>query len=106
MPLTDRPEFQAWLARHNERDVGRPRTKRTSCMACGGELDHEVSVHECVACLAERFGIETAEYWIADVLAGLVRAAANPVVLAQVIAEIVPFARDVIEHRAPLSTSG
>ena len=53
-------------------------------------------------CLAERFGIETTEHWIADVLAGFVRAAADPVVLAQVLAEIVPFARDVIEHRTTL----
>ncbi len=104
MPLTDRPEFRAWLDRHAERKVGRPHGESAACLTCGGDLDHEISVHECLVCLAERFGIETAEHWIADVLAGLVRAASDPVVLAQVLAEIVPFARDVIEHRAPPPT--
>lgn len=64
-------------------------------MSCGGDLDHEVSVHECLVCLAERFGIETAEHWIADVLAGLVRAASDPVVLAHVLAALVDH------HRSP-----
>jgi len=104
MPLIDRPEFRAWLDHHSERKVGRPHGESTACMTCGADLDHEVSVHECLVCLAERFGIETAEQWIADVLAGLVRAASDPTVLAQVLAEIVPFARDVIEHRAPPPT--
>jgi hypothetical protein len=106
MPLTDRPEFRAWLEIHNHRTVGRPHGKVTDCLTCGDELDHEVSAHECLVCLAERFGIETAEHWIADVLAGFVRAAADPVVLAQVLAEIVPFARDVIEHRTTLPATG
>lgn len=100
MPLIDRPEFRAWLDGHNQRRVGRPHGDTASCLTCGSELDHELSTHECLVCLAERFGIETAEHWIADVLAGLVRAASDPAVLAQVLAEIVPFARDVIEHRA------
>ena len=104
MPLTDRPEFRAWLDRHNERRVGRPHGDTIDCLTCGSDVDHELSTQECLVCLAERFGIETAEHWIADVLAGLVRAAADPVVLAQVLAEIVPFARDVIEHRAPPPT--
>jgi hypothetical protein len=106
MPLTDRPEFHAWLDRHNGRMVGRPHGEITSCITCGSDLDNDISSHECLVCLAERFGIETAEQWTADVLAGLVRAAADPVVLAQVLAEIVPFARDVIEHRTTLSTTG
>jgi len=101
MPLTDRPEFRAWLEIHNDRKVGRPHGDTAACLTCGGELDHDTSSHECLVCLAERFGIETAEQWIADVLAGVVRAAADPTVLAQVLAEIVPFARDVLEHRAP-----
>jgi hypothetical protein len=104
MPLTDRPEFRAWLEIHNDRRVGRPHGDTSSCLTCGAEFDHELSTHECLVCLAERFGIETAERWIADVLAGLVRAASDPVVLTQVLAEIVPFARDVIEHRAPPPT--
>jgi hypothetical protein len=104
MPLIDRPEFRAWLDRHNDRKVGRPHGKSPACMTCGGELNKEVGAHECLVCLAERFGIETAEQWIADVLAGFVRAASDPTVLAQVLAEIVPFARDVIEHRAPPAT--
>ncbi len=104
MPLIDRPEFRAWLDHHSERKVGRPHGESPACMTCGGELNKEVSAHECLVCLAERFGIETAEQWIADVLAGLVRAASDPTVLAQVLAEIVPFARDVIEHRAPPPT--
>jgi hypothetical protein len=100
MPLIDRPEFRAWLDRHNQHSVGRRHGESTDCLTCGADLDHELSTRECLVCLAERFGIETAEHWIADVLAGLVRAAADPVVLAQVLAEVVPFARDVIEHRA------
>jgi hypothetical protein len=73
-------------------------------MTWGRSLDKEVSAHECLVCLAERFGIKAAGQWIADVLAGLVRAASDRVVLAQVPAEIAPFARDVIEHRAPPPT--
>jgi hypothetical protein len=105
MPLTDRQDFQDWLDRHNKRRVGRPHGDTAACLTCGGDLDHDISTQECLVCLAERFGIETAEQWIADILAGLVRAAADPTVLAQVLAEIVPFARDVIEHRAPPPTS-
>ena len=101
MPLTDRPEFRAWLDRHNQRSVGRPHGQPKGCLTCGNALHHELGTQECLVCLAERFGIETAEQWIADVLAGLVRAAADPLVLALVLAEIVPFARDVIEHRVP-----
>ena len=107
MPLMNRPEFQTWLASHNgSRVVGRPSTESAACMKCGNDLDHEVSVHECLPCLAEQFGIDTAGKWNADVLAGLVRAAADPVVLAQVLDEIVPFARDVIAHRIGLPASG
>jgi hypothetical protein len=99
MPLTDRPEFRAWLEIHNDRRVGRPHGATSSCLTCGNELDPDASTQECLVCLAERFGIETAEQWIADILAGFIRAAADPAVLAQVMAEIVPFARDVIEYR-------
>jgi hypothetical protein len=99
MPLTDRPEFQAWLEIHNDRKVGRPHGDTASCLKCGSSVDHDLCSQECLVCLAERFGIETAEQWIADIFAGLIRAAADPAVLAQVMAEIVPFARDVIEHR-------
>ena len=105
MPLIDRPEFRAWLDRHNDRRIGRPHGEIADCLTCGSDLDHEISSQECMVCLAERFGIETAEHWIADVLAGFVRAAADPVVLAQMLAEIVPFARDVIEHRTALPTA-
>jgi hypothetical protein len=101
MPLTDRPEFRAWLEIHNDRKVGRPHGETTSCLTCGSQLDHDLSSQECLVCLAERFGIETAEQWIADILAGFIRAAADSVVLAQILAEIVPFARDVIDHRTP-----
>ena len=75
-------------------------------MTCSAANADELSSQECLVCLAERFGIETAEHWIADVLAGLIRAAADPIVLAQVLAEIVPFARDVMQHRGALATSG
>jgi hypothetical protein len=98
MPLTDRPEFRAWLEIHDERRVGRPHGDPTGCLTCGNQL-HDFSTQECLVCLAERFGIETAEQWIADILAGFIRAASDPAVLAQVLSEIVPFARDVIEHR-------
>ncbi len=86
--------------------VGRPDREITACTICGHDLDHELNSQECLVCLAEQFGIEPAEQWTADVLAGLVRAAADPVVLANVLAEIVPFARDVIEHRTTLPTTG
>jgi hypothetical protein len=106
MPLTDRPEFRAWLEIHDSRRVGRRHGDTTSCLTCGNDLEHQLSSQECLVCLAERFGIETAEQWIADILAGFIRAAANPAVLAQVMAEIVPFARDVIEHRTTLPATG
>jgi hypothetical protein len=102
MPLIDRPEFRAWLEIHEGRKVGRRHGEIGDCLTCGGDISHDLSSQECLVCLAERFGIETAEQWIADVLAGLIRAAADPAVLAQVMSEIVPFARDVIEHRTTL----
>jgi hypothetical protein len=106
MPLTDRPEFRAWLEIHNNRKVGRPHGETASCLKCGSSFDHDPSSQECLVCLAERFGIETAERWIADILAGFIRAAADPAALAQILSEIVPFARDVIEHRATVPAAG
>lgn len=101
MPLTDRPEFHAWLGRHAERDVGRPTQPQSECSRCGAAVDSELSPHECLVCLVEQFGTDTAEQWLAETLAGLIRAAADPVVLAQVLAEVVPFTRDVLDYRLP-----
>jgi hypothetical protein len=104
MPLQDRQDFKAWLARRNENMVGRRHGDPAICSSCGS-FDDTVDGPECLVCLAESFGIETAETWLAESLAGFVRAAADPSVLARMLAELVAHARDIAVLHAPQTTT-
>ena len=104
MPLQDRQDFQTWLARRNENMVGRRHGDAPTCTACGNDLDHTLNSTECLVCLAERFGTETAEAWLAESIAGFARAAADPLVLARMLAELITHARDLAALHAPVTT--
>jgi len=102
MPLLDRPEFRAWLDRRNEEHAGESEDPPTICADCRGPLTPEVDSYKCLVCLAEQFGTETAEAWLADVIAGFARAAvADRRVLAQMLAELVGYAGEIVELHAP-----
>ena len=106
MPLTDRPEFHAWLEQRTASMVGRRHGDPNVCTACGADLAHHLDSAECLVCLAEQFGTETAERWLADAFAGLVRAAADPPLLARVLADSIAHTRDLAEIHAPPQTPG
>ena len=106
MPLLDRPEFRAWLDRRNEGRIGESHDPPTICSNCRGPLTPEVDAEECLVCLAEQFGSETAEAWLADVIAGFARAAVTDRrVLAQMLAELVGHAGEIVELHAPPAES-
>jgi hypothetical protein len=87
MPLTDRPEFRAWLARHDAQTLEMRANSKTfplreapsdACDCCGGPVGETPSqVGEyCMICLAERFGGDQVEDHLAKVLiGGMVKAA-------------------------------
>ena len=95
MPLQDRPDFQAWLEHRTANTIGRRPGDAPICTACGNNLDHRLDTTECLVCLAERFGTETAEMWLAESIAGFVRAATDPPVLARMLTDLVAHARDI-----------
>jgi len=96
MPLIDRQDFRAWLVRRNMRMVGRRHGGDPSvCTACGDPLNHQINSTECMACLAEQFGTETAELWLAEAIAGFIRAAADPHLLAHMLGELVHHGREI-----------
>ena len=76
--LTDRLDFQAWLAKHDAhglkmaeyRERDRPRPERCEC--CGGPLgDTPSRLREyCIVCLAERFGGDLVEEQLIKTLIG------------------------------------
>jgi len=101
MPLLDRPEFRAWLDRQNTDLIGRRHGDSLECTACGENLDPRINSRECLVCLAERFGAETAETWLAEAVAGFITAAASPPVLAPMLSELVVHARDIAVIHAP-----
>jgi len=102
MPLLDRPEFRAWLDRRNEGRIGESHDPLTICSDCRGPLTPDVDGDRCLVCLAEQFGTETAEAWLADAIAGFARAAvADRRVLAQMLAELVGRAGEIVELHAP-----
>lgn len=102
MPLSDRPEFRAWLARRNEGRVGSRHGDPSVCGGCGARRPSELmEAGECLVCLALEFGVETAETSLANAIAGFVRAAENPQVLARVLAETVAYANEVVDLHAP-----
>jgi hypothetical protein len=104
MPLQDRPEFKTWLEHRTAGMVGRRHGDPNICTACGNDLDHRLNSTECMVCLAEQFGTETAERWLADALAGFVAATATPAVLARMLADLVAHAREMAQTNAPMTT--
>jgi len=104
MPLTDRPEFQAWLDQRTADMVGRRHGDPNVCTSCGRTLDHQLNSTECLVCLAEQFGTETAELWLAEAIAGFIRAAADPRVLSRMLGELVAQGREIVENSQPVST--
>ncbi len=106
MPLLDRPEFRAWLDRRNEERADESDGPPTICADCRGPLTPEVESDRCLVCLAEQFGTETAEAWLADVIAGFARAAVTDRgVLAQMLAELVGHAAEIVELHSPPTES-
>lgn len=105
MPLSDRPDFRAWLDHRTGDTVGRRHGDPNACRTCGADLDHELGSTDCLVCLAEQFGTETAELWLAEALAGFVTAAADPPALARMLAELVVHARDIAAIHGPAVTS-
>lgn len=101
MPLIDRQDFQTWLDHTTQGQDPRTPDDPARCGSCDNALDHGLNSHECLVCLAERFGTETAENWIAEALAGFIRAAADPDVLARMLAELIPHAHDIADLHAP-----
>jgi len=97
MPLQDRPEFQTWLEHRTAGMVGRRHGDPNDCTTCGSDLAHHLNSTECLVCLAEQFGIETAEPWLAEVIAGVVRAASHPPTLARMLAETIANTRELTE---------
>jgi recombinational DNA repair protein (RecF pathway) len=66
MPLLDRPDFQAWLARFEARHAQLHSTglqpKGDRCDGCGEPIPEPVSsTGLCLVCLAETFGREQAQ---------------------------------------------
>ena len=101
MPLSDRPEFRAWLEARTGAMVGRRHGHPTICTACANRIDHQLGGSECLVCLAEQFGTETAELWLAEALAGVIHAAADPPALARILSSIVAITREVSATHVP-----
>jgi hypothetical protein len=101
MPLPDRPDFQAWFTDRNDGLVGRRHGDPTVCGTCGSAIDHALGGAECLVCLAQQYGTETAERWLVDAIAGFIRAAADPPALARMLADSISHARELAEIHAP-----
>jgi hypothetical protein len=104
MPLSDRPDFRAWLDNRTADTIGRRHRDPNACPSCGADLDHELNSTDCLVCLAEQFGTETAELWLAEAITGFIRATADPPTLARMLANLVSHARELVEIHAPPTT--
>lgn len=79
MPLQDRAEYRAWLARRDAEDrrAGRGGDAE-ECAHCGVGADEQALHGEsCAVCLAEQFGIDSTEERIAGLVRSFVLAAAG-----------------------------
>jgi len=101
MPLSDRPEFRAWLEARTAGMVGRRHGDPNDCTGCGNDLAHHLNSTECLVCLAEQFGTDTAERWLTEAISGFIRAASDPPALARMLAESIANARELAEIHAP-----
>jgi hypothetical protein len=78
MSLRDRPDFQSWLARFEERHAhlhpDEPREQAAICDGCGDPIEAPVSsTGYCLVCLAETYGRERGQ--AAGRVAGMFEAA-------------------------------
>jgi len=75
MALQDRMEFKDWLARRGVEE--RPASREEPLEGCDqcGARDVEFYGRTCIVCLAEQFGIESAEERIALLVRGLILSA-------------------------------
>jgi hypothetical protein len=81
MPLTDRPEFLAWLARHHEhnRTLGKPPGNRADCETCGIPSDQQTILGDlCIVCFAGAFATDQAHQRIAAIVREYAAAVTNP----------------------------
>jgi hypothetical protein len=100
MPLQDRAEFIAWLEDRNGNMVGRRHGDPGRCDSCGLILDHELDSTDCLVCLAEQFGIDTAHVWIAEAFSGLTRAAVRPSsTFGPLLRELIHAGREIVHDR-------
>lgn len=110
MPLTDRDEFRAWLHRRNEdaQGIGQRHNLQgdplTGCTFCGNPVDPKLGSEQCLICLAEHFGIDTVQTWLAEIVAGFINAAADPNALAEIIAELIQQGRNLAQQHLPPTT--
>lgn len=120
--LTDQPNFQAWLGRHDADLIDRgaantevPRDEANRrCDGCGGPLGETPSRagKECLVCLAELFGADIVEQQLLDkFIGGIVRetiAGDIPRILPHVVRQVVDEAIETVDYsgrRAPSSSS-
>lgn len=77
MPLQDRAEYRAWLARRDAEDGRAGRGGNAEeCAHCGiGADEQELHGESCIVCLAEQFGIDSTEERIAALVRRFVLAA-------------------------------
>lgn len=101
MPLTDKPEFLTWLARHHEhnRTLGKPPGNRADCEACGVPGDQQTILGDlCIVCFAGAFATDQANQRIAAIVREFVAAASDPdpAIFARLLASTVDRLEDAI----------
>ena len=81
MPLTDNPEFLAWLARHHEhnRTLGKPPGNRAGCETCGIPSDRQTILGDlCIVCFAGAFATDQANQRIVAIVREFAAAVSDP----------------------------
>jgi hypothetical protein len=81
MPLTDTPEFLAWLARHHEhnRTLGKPPGNRADCETCGIPSDQQTILGDlCIVCFAGAFATDQAHQRIVAIVREYAAALSDP----------------------------
>jgi predicted RNase H-like HicB family nuclease len=96
MPLPDRPDFQTWFTARNGGRVGRQSDDPTVCDTCGSAMDHALGGPDCLVCLAEQFGAETAEMQLAEAIAAFAQAAGDPPTLSRLLADAIAHVHDLV----------
>jgi hypothetical protein len=105
MPLTDNPEFLAWLARHHEhnRTLGKPPGNRADCETCGVPSDQQAILGDlCIVCFAGAFATDQAHQRIAAIVREYAAAVSDPDadVLCRLLASTLDRLEDAIADQA------